>query len=189
MRDILFAGLQAAAAGDPKLADVADLKGDAALARLRWLDDGAAAALGAAASLNVVALGPDDMAARLWRKLAANCVLNPLTALHRCDNGAVLRDPGRRDVAARVLAEVAAVARADGWPGATAGDLAAAVDACAAENAANFSSMYQDCKRGRRTEVDHLGAWVAARGAALGVDAPENARLAADVRALEPWGD
>ena len=60
---------------------------------------------------------------------------------------------------------------------------------CAAENAANFSSMYQDCKRGRRTEVDHLGAWVAARGAVLGVDAPENARLAADVRALEPWGD
>ena len=51
--DILFAGLQAAAAGDPKLADVADLKGDAALARLRWLDDGAAAALGAAASLDV----------------------------------------------------------------------------------------------------------------------------------------
>ena len=155
-----------------------------------WVPRGGfAAALGAAASLNVVALGPDDMAARLWRKLAANCVLNPLTALHRCDNGAVLRDPGRRDVAARVLAEVAAVARADGWPGATAGDLAAAVDACAAENAANFSSMYQDCKRGRRTEVDHLGAWVAARGAALGVDAPENARLAADVRALEPWGD
>ena len=53
MRDILFAGLQAAAAGDPKLAAVADLKGDAALARLRWLDDGAAAALGAAASLDV----------------------------------------------------------------------------------------------------------------------------------------
>jgi len=58
---------------------------------------------------------------------------------------------------------------------------------CAAENASNFSSMYQDARAGRRTEVDALSGWVVDRGAALGVPTPANAALAAAVRALDPW--
>ena len=53
-----------------------------------------------------------------------------------------------------------------------------------AENAANYSSMYQDVAAGRRTEVDALSGWVVDR--ARGGGAPESARLAAAVRALSP---
>ena len=33
----------------------------------------------------------DDISAKLWRKLALNCAINPLTVLHDCRNGG-LRD-------------------------------------------------------------------------------------------------
>ena len=66
----------------------------------------------------------------------------------------------------------------------TAADLEEAIYECVAENAANYSSMYQDVAADRRTEVDALSGWVVDR--ARGGGAPESARLAAAVRALSP---
>ena len=57
-----------------------------------------------------------DMNVALWRKLAANCVVNPLTALHGARNGMLLLDGlehgGRsvREVSRRLLEEVSMVA-------------------------------------------------------------------------------
>ena len=106
-----------------------------------------------------------------------SCVLNPLTALHSCRNGEAL--PGREDTCRAVCAEIASL---DDCPCAAA-NLEEAIYQCVAENAANYSSMYQDVAAGRRTEVDALSGWVVdhARGGAAG-----GARLAAAVRALSP---
>jgi len=134
-------------------------------------------------ALNSTLVSSDEMTARLWRKLAANCVLNPLTAIKRCNNGAALATEADRATARAVVEELAAVA--DGLVDAE--DLYDAVVDCAAENAENFSSMYQDCRLGRPTEVDFLSGWVVARARARGSDAPENARLADAVRGLEAW--
>ena len=141
-----------------------------------WVaDDEAFATLSASEALNVVRVSETEMKERLWKKLAVSCVLNPLTALHSCRNGEAL--PGREDTCRAVCAEIASL---DGCPS-TAPDLEEAIYQCVAENAANYSSMYQDVAAGRRTEVDALSSWVVdrARGGA-----PESARLAAAVRAL-----
>ena len=148
-----------------------------------WIEEsGGFANLARAPALNVAHLPKAAMAERLWLKLAANCVLNPLTALHRCDNGSAIATPARSAVARAVVEEISAVA--GGFPAADA--LEAAVLECAAENATNFSSMYQDAEAGRRTEIDALNGWVAKRGRDLGVPTPANASLAASVRALGP---
>ena len=96
------------------------------------------------------------------------------------------RPPAARDAAPRRLARgprraAALPRRRAAAPHRDADDLEAAVLDCAAENASNFSSMYQDARAGRRTEVDALSGWVVDRG-----NAPESARLAAAVRALAP---
>ena len=141
-----------------------------------WVsDEEAFKTLSASETLNVVRVSEAEMTERLWKKLAVSCVLNPLTALHSCRNGEAL--PGREETCRAVCAEIASL---DDCP-CTADALEEAIYQCVAENAANYSSMYQDVAAGRRTEVDALSGWVVDRG-----NAPESARLAAAVRALAP---
>lgn len=137
-----------------------------------------------AAGLDPVQLEHKAMTDRLWLKLAANAALNPLTALHACRNGDVLTIA--RDDICRVCCEVAALRarlerRGDEEPQFRR-DMEAAVMECVAENANNFSSMYQDLQSGRRTEIDALNGWIAAVAADVGVPAPANSKLAAAVR-------
>ncbi|HXY39281.1 MAG TPA: 2-dehydropantoate 2-reductase [Vicinamibacteria bacterium] len=125
----------------------------------------------------------DDLRPVAWTKLAANCAINPLTALHRVPNGALLEDPRLRKELERAAREVGAVAEARGI--ALPRDAAdAAVEVCRA-TAGNRSSMLQDVQRGAPTEVDALNGAVAREGRSLGVPTPVNDQLFAAVRALE----
>lgn len=151
---------------------------------LRDAETDAAAVAAAVAAHSFAAWGlgatvetADQTKRRLWLKLAANTVLNPLTALWNVQNGDVLRrDEGRR-LAAAVCDELAAL------PGAPpAAELLGFVHSCAEENAANWSSMHQDVQGGRRTEIEHLNGWVAERLRAQGASAAVNERLAAEIR-------
>ncbi|KAJ1459891.1 ketopantoate reductase PanE/ApbA C terminal-domain-containing protein [Pelagophyceae sp. CCMP2097] len=163
------------------------------------------------AGLGAAKVQDSEMADRLWRKLAANAVLNPLTGLHGVVNGSALACADREASARRVVAEVAAVHNASRLRGARlpnaahdaahdaapdavltarndlcADELYGSVVECALENATNYSSMYQDVKNHRRTEIDALNGWVNDVGAKLGVETPENRRLADLVRARHP---
>jgi 2-dehydropantoate 2-reductase len=119
---------------------------------------------------------------RLWLKLAANAVLNPLTALWDVQNGKVLQRAEGRQLAERVCREIAEVAQRS-TPAETprAAELLAFVASCAEATALNWSSMRQDVVAGRPTEVEHLNGWVAARALALGTTGSTNAELAARV--------
>jgi 2-dehydropantoate 2-reductase len=99
-----------------------------------------------------------DMPRRLWTKLAVNAGINPVTALARVDNGAVLAEPlaGTARAAARETAEVAAAAGIDLDPG----EAVAAMEGVARDTAENISSMRQDVEAGRRTEVDAINGYV-----------------------------
>lgn len=136
------------------------------------------------AGLDPVQLEHRAMTDRLWLKLAANAALNPLTALHACRNGDVLTIA--RDDICQVCREVAALRarleRRGDDESQFRRDMEAAVMECVAENADNFSSMYQDVQSGRRTEIDALNGWIAAVAADVGVPVPTNSRLAAAVR-------
>lgn len=140
-----------------------------------WVSDPGAFETLSRGALNVQQVSDAEMTERLWKKLAVSCVLNPLTALHKCRNGDALE--GREATCSAVCAEIALLADCP----CPASALEEAVYACVPENAGNYSSMYQDVAAGRRTEVDALSSWVVdrAKGAT-----PENARLAAAIRAL-----
>jgi 2-dehydropantoate 2-reductase len=109
-----------------------------------WLDDLQAA--------DIPHQWTHDILAKLWRKLALNCAINPLTVLHDCRNGD-LRDWPHE--VAGLCAELAELLRQAGQPEA-AEDLHAEVLRVIDGTAANYSSMYQDVAQGRRTEIAYL---------------------------------
>ena len=102
-----------------------------------------------------------DMPRRLWTKLAVNAGINPVTALARVDNGAVLEEPlaGIARGAARETAAAATAAGVDLGPE----EAVAAMEGVARETADNVSSMRQDVEAGRPTEVDAINGYVVER--------------------------
>lgn len=93
-----------------------------------------------------------DILTRLWRKLALNCAINPLTVLHDCRNGGLLEHPCE---VATLCAELSELLERCGQP-AAAQDLHSDVLRVLQATAANYSSMYQDVAHGRRTEIGYL---------------------------------
>ncbi len=120
----------------------------------------------------------------VWRKLAVNCAINPLSALGGLLNGELLESAESRETLVKAATEVAAVAAAKGIElGADPGGLVLAV---ARETAANRSSMLQDLDRGARTEIDAMNGAVVREARALGVPVPVNEALWRAVLAREP---
>ena len=121
-----------------------------------------------------------DMRPHLWEKLAVNAGINPVTALARIENGALVDGPAG-PIAERAAVEVAGVARAAGvdLPDRKARE---AVGRVASATAANRSSMLQDVEAGRRTEIDAIAGYVVERTDGL---VPVNETLAALLRGWE----
>ncbi|WP_409318378.1 putative 2-dehydropantoate 2-reductase [Pseudomonas sp. KCJK9016] len=93
-----------------------------------------------------------DILTRLWRKLALNCAINPLTVLHDCRNGGLQQ---HHCEVATLCAELTELLERCGQP-AAADNLQQEVERVINATAANFSSMYQDVANRRRTEISYL---------------------------------
>lgn len=129
-------------------------------------------------------LAVDDIELRLWRKLAVNSVINPLTALHGCRNGELLDIPSIDSTIDALCAELAAVARAEGQ--ALDEQLArTSVYAVIRGTASNRSSMLQDRLACRRSEIDFINGFVVARAAAHGIACPQHRALLDSIKIVE----
>lgn len=117
----------------------------------------------------------EDIQSALWNKLAINCVINPLTALHNCCNGDIAK-PQYAISRQQVIAEVIRVAQVKGLA-LTTESVTTTVDLVIKNTAKNFSSMHQDLLHQRKTEIDYINGYVASQGQLLNVDTPENMRL------------
>lgn len=115
----------------------------------------------------------EDIESRLWGKAVANVAINPLSALWRVSNGALLATTDRRWLLARLAEEAANVATARGLV-LPFEDPVAYVEGVCRSTAANRSSMLQDIERGRPTEIDSINGIVIAEGKRLGVHAGVN---------------
>lgn len=109
----------------------------------------------------------------LWRKLAVNCVINPLTALQECKNGELRDFP---EEIKKVTHEVAAVIEREGHH-ISADELLDYVYQIIENTAENVSSMLQDIRAMRHTECDYITGFLLRRARAHGIAVPENARL------------
>ena len=125
----------------------------------------------------------DDINQPLWRKLAINCAINPLTALHNCKNGELARSEFNRELTG-ICQEVAEVMSAEGHP-ITGTELRQQVDTVINATADNFSSMNQDVCHQRQTEIDYISGYLIARAATHNISVPYNQRLWQAIKDME----
>ncbi len=124
-----------------------------------------------------------DILTPLWDKLLVNAGINALTALLQCKNGELLHRPEALGLLTAAVEEAAAVARAKGI-GIAPEPVARTLAVCRA-TAENSSSMLQDVRKRRRTEIEAINGAIIAEAEALGIAVPANRQLHAGVRALE----
>ena len=135
-----------------------------------WLDE--------LAQAGIPACWTTDILACLWRKLALNCAINPLTVLHDCRNGGL---QAHADEVALLCAELGELLVAAGQAAAASG-LLEEVQRVVAATAANFSSMHQDVAAGRRTEIAYLLGHACREAARLGLRLTQLPALHAELR-------
>ena len=119
----------------------------------------------------------------LWAKLAFICAQAGLTAAVRLPIGEVRIAPAAWTAFGRLVAEVCAVAEADGSPvPQTAKERALAL--AQAIEPGSFSSLHDDLVAGRRMELEALHGFVVRRAAQHGLAVPTTEAVYA---ILQPW--
>ena len=115
----------------------------------------------------------DNIRAACWRKLAVNCIINPLTVEYDCQNGALRAHTAQ---IATLCEEVSWVMEREGQSIAN-DSLKEIVFDVIESTAANTSSMLQDVRAQRMTEIDYITGFLLRRARAHGRVLPENTRL------------
>jgi 2-dehydropantoate 2-reductase len=137
------------------------------------------------AGLNCQAISSADMNRLLWKKLAANCVINPLTALFQCTNGELLMEPAFPQLQQELLGEIAQIAKKTADQNISEDSLSSFVFQVIQDTRNNKSSMFQDILKKQRTEVDHLNGYVVQKGRDLGIESPANEEICQRILELQ----
>lgn len=117
----------------------------------------------------------------LWRKLVVNAAINATSAVADLPNGRLAEVGEYRELLLSAAREAAAVAAA---AGVDVPDPEGAVLSVCKATAENISSMLQDIRCGRRTEVEAINGAIVAEGRRLGVATPVSSDLLRAVRFL-----
>jgi len=123
-----------------------------------------------------------DIRRTKWEKMCWNVVFNPLTVLINDRVSKALSHPELRGVIEQIVKETVAVAKAEGI--ALPGDMAEKTIQWSQEILDIHTSMYDDWKAGRRTEIDHLNGYIVQRAKARGLPVPVNETMLALVKAI-----
>ncbi|KAF3482334.1 2-dehydropantoate 2-reductase [Arthroderma uncinatum] len=130
-----------------------------------------------APELACISTNATDLLQLQLEKLAINCVINPLTLLMDCQNGDTLYNYNISRVQRLLLIEISAVICAlpelQGVPGIQARfapeRLRTLAVSVARRTAENTSSMLQDSRIGKETEVAYMNGYIVRRGEEVGV--------------------
>jgi 2-dehydropantoate 2-reductase len=119
----------------------------------------------------------------LWNKLAINCAINPLSAIHQVKNGQ-LADSRFQQTLEQITAEVAMVMQAEGIDIQT-GKLLQLVYTVIEATAANQSSMQQDIAHQRRSEIDYITGYLCRCAEQHQLAVPANLALYKQIKQIE----
>ena len=124
----------------------------------------------------------EDIRRSKWEKMCWNCVFNPLTVIINDRVSKALDHPEMLGIIQQIVGEVVAVAAGLKVP--LAHDMADKVVRWSQEIRDIHTSMYDDWKAGRPTEIDSLNGYIVRRGRDLGIPTPLNDALTAMIKAI-----
>lgn len=119
----------------------------------------------------------------IWEKVAINAAINPLTAILNVPNGALLELPEIRALMRDLVVEAAKVASTEGYRFEK--SLVEVTEEVCQATSANISSMLQDIRNGKRTEIDAISGEVLRRAQLAALPTPRTRVVAQLVRGLE----
>ena len=123
-----------------------------------------------------------DIDLALWKKLAINAVINPLTAIHKIKNGQLSSSQYQSDVL-EICTEIAKVMTASGYVTGTS-ELIRNVKHVIDATANNYSSMHQDITFNRQTEIEFINGYVVNIAKKLKLSVPLNEQLVMQINAI-----
>jgi 2-dehydropantoate 2-reductase len=124
----------------------------------------------------------DSIRTRIWAKLFVNVGINALTVIYDCRNGELLDIPEVQPQMRQAIEEAQDVARAEQIS--VTAHWRDTLEVCRA-TAANVSSMLQDVRKNRKTEIDAINGEVARLAERHGLPAPMNNELVRKVKDIE----
>ncbi|EKT54333.1 2-dehydropantoate 2-reductase [Providencia burhodogranariea] len=127
----------------------------------------------------------NQILATCWRKLAVNCVINPLTAVYDCKNGKLTDYPEQIQL---LIDEICQVMAMEGLHTDKA-LLVSYIYDIIQSTADNYSSMLQDIRKKRRTEIDYITGYLIKQARSYGLNTPENDRLYHLIKQQEEQND
>jgi 2-dehydropantoate 2-reductase len=123
-----------------------------------------------------------DIRRSKWEKMCWNCVFNPITVLINDNVAKALDHPELLGVIRQIVGEVTAVSAAMKVPLPL--DMPERVVKATQEIRDIHTSMYDDWKAGRRTEIAFLNGYIVEKGRELGIPTPVNEALTAMIKAV-----
>lgn len=124
----------------------------------------------------------EDIRRSKWEKMCWNCVFNPITVLINDRVAKALDHPEMMGVIRQIVGEVAAVAASLKVP--LAPDMAEKTVQATQAIRDIHTSMYDDWKAGRPTEIDSLNGYIVRKGLELGIPTPVNEAMTAMIKAI-----
>ena len=126
----------------------------------------------------------DNIEELVFMKLVVNAVINPLTAILNVKNKAIVEVEHLRELAGSIVREVVAVAKAKGIKMDYKKALNMVLEV-ARKTGENISSMLQDIRRGKRTEIDFINGAIVELAEKYKINTPINKCLYMLVKAVE----
>lgn len=123
-----------------------------------------------------------DIRRSKWEKMCWNCVFNPITVLIDDKVSKALDHPEMMGVIRQIVGEVSAVAAGMKVP--LPADMPERVVKWTQEIRDIHTSMYDDWKAGRRTEIGNLNGYIVEQGRVLGIPTPVNEALTAIIKTV-----
>lgn len=134
------------------------------------------------AAANIPCQLSKDIRRSKWEKMCWNCVFNPITVLIDDKVAKALDHPEMMGVILQIVGEVTAVSAAMKVP--LPADMPERVVKWTQEIRDIHTSMYDDWKAGRQTEIRNLNGYIVDQGRALGIPTPVNEALTAMIKTV-----
>ncbi|HDJ84044.1 MAG TPA: ketopantoate reductase family protein [Desulfurococcaceae archaeon] len=128
----------------------------------------------------------DDIGPYRWLKLIVNAAINPVTALLNASNRVIIELEEAWIITKMIVKEALNVIKKLGIE-LPVEDVLGYVWEVAYKTADNISSMAQDIRSGRKTEIEYINGAIARIARENNIDAPVNTLLTLLVRGVEKW--
>lgn len=126
----------------------------------------------------------DNIKEMIWSKLIINVGINALSAIIHLKNGDLLEYEWSKDVMRQAVLEAIKVAKRRRIS-LTYSDPIKKIESICSSTADNFSSMFQDILKRRRTEIDYINGAIVSEGESLEIPMPVNSVLTNLIKTIE----